>query len=674
MRNFFVGALFLVCPLAFADSGLECRFNAGKNWQPYNLTKKVFIGPAGDGYTKQSDCQSAVKGRGRYSVCTWNGSNFQPYSIESGQGIGLDGYGLTTIALCVSATQNDVGGITCNWTGSGFSPYFSGSGRAVGTGNGYNEMGACVDVISAAVNATVCNWDGQNEVVYSKATNRPVKKFGTITKECTDFTRTVSDQNPSPYKWKTDPNDPSKAIGCTMLDTSYARARVVDEPLSVCESGLKVNYVLNADNTECTETAAGNLVIGHPDVETCLSKMPNAKMFRAAGTNGCVYVIDGGAKVLQATNAAACEKTVDEFDAATKTIKLGGPVKWTGSKGNQCAEFIKDPQSNKLTYAHDVDQSNCLIPSLTYFQWLDSSSSVCVGYTACGVSAGTVDSKFCAGKTNRFAQNWPSKGYTWSQCHISNTGTSIPFDKKGTFTPECAPDTLYGWHSWSRISAASEEHNTKEVIRFGHDRFFLWRTPIGSFGYGNASFRFKLRPAVKFVWVDFDNRDCGALAKHNDIQNSVFVDHNSGVGNGNYSEYVLCSAGPIESWSTDLSYDVDEMDKEYSWIHAHSRGNKEFDSLSGTNLGNSFPWSVDQDWDSEFGHDNDWSEAALKKNIAQSRKNVNLGRVFFSRDAIPSLWNHFSTAHPGYFNAYDAAGAAGADTWPERDADACTDP
>jgi hypothetical protein len=475
---------------------------------------------------------------------------------------------------------------------------------------------------------------------------------------------------PLVYAWKTDITNALKVVGCTM---AKGQDVPVDTELKDCEAKLKVTFQFTADGKACQELTDKNALISNPPLQTCISKISGLEAYWVNGdARVCSYVVRPALTVVSAPDASACTGISDEFDPKTNSFKYAETLGWSGDNGNHCSTSVKDPATGKLKGSRRIDISNCLTPALAFFQWVDEKSQSCLAYTSCGARIGNVDTEFCKGKPNHFAQTWPSRGYTWQSCYKSNTGTTIPFDAEGKFVSACAPDTLYAWHTDEQLNLAirSESVSTLLKLKARSTRSFLWRTPVGSFGYGPRAVRLKLKPNVKFVKVEFDNRDCQTLKETYNVGKTVFTHASADIGNGDYSEYIICSDDVVESWSTDMSFAAQEMSKDYARVKAQEQaGTKNYDSLFGTDASTKPPWSIDQNWDNSF-QTTDWSEDGLQTNIARAKAHSGEGRVYFDPQAVPSLWNHFATTTPGYFNAYDLS-VNPRDTWPERDQTSC---
>lgn len=146
--------------------------------------------------------------------------------------------------------------------------------------------------------------------------------------------------------------------------------------------------------------------------------------------------------------------------------------------------------------------------------------------------------------------------------HSSGQSTGSSFVKE---SPACHPDTLYSWQPISRINW---EVFTKTPLAFGKsDYLYAWRTPLGTFGYGDVQIRMKLRADVEFIEIDETMRFCESLTRTYS-KKAVFVSIFN-VGYGYVTDYLLCSGDPIESWSAHASGAFDEAERELTYLETH---------------------------------------------------------------------------------------------------------
>lgn len=153
------------------SGSLSCKWN-GKNYQPYNQRRGLFIGSIGRGYSYVDDCRRAIRRSNGGAVCSWNGKGYSPYSINTATVIGKHNFGFNSFAGCDQAVRGVSNGLLCNWNGKGYSMYQVKNSIQVGKRDfGYNQLIGCLDMIRSATNGFVCNWNGKNHQPYDILTN-----------------------------------------------------------------------------------------------------------------------------------------------------------------------------------------------------------------------------------------------------------------------------------------------------------------------------------------------------------------------------------------------------------------------------------------------------------------------------------------------------------------------
>jgi hypothetical protein len=335
--------------------------------------------------------------------------------------------------------------------------------------------------------------------------------------------------------------------------------------------------------------------------------------------------------------------------------------RWTGEKGDVCGEFV----GSRLVQI--VPKKRCYKPSLVYFQWMNEDRNICVAYNVCGRLADHVSSEFCAKASNPWKSKAVSPGYSWKNCeHWDKNERAMittPYGDDGKFRSECAPDVLYSWKKSELVDSYAKWSKPGKVLDVSR-MIFTWRTPMGSFAYGNDAIRIKLKPDVKWVTIQLPEgtiantpRDCSKLKKTYDIETTVFAFELPWMSG--YSEYVLCSEGPVHSWSYGTSEFLNEIVAEKKWRETHPKDQYDQFFNNGCFIGCWF--------DGER-----WTRERLRENLEniQVRIDSGEGKIFFNNDVIPSRWDHFATKIPGYFNSYD--GKQSSDPWPERDPKGCS--
>lgn len=217
--------------------------------------------------------------------------------------------------------------------------------------------------------------------------------------------------------------------------------------------------------------------------------------------------------------------------------------------------------------------------------------------------------------------------------------TGMPFDKEGLYHDECEPQILY---SWVGSLATIKPDDLYWPFR-RKTAIFFHRTPLATSIYGNFSYRVKLKDNVQYKEVPWNEAHYKCLYPEEEKRHTVYVNQDP---NG-FSEYVLCSSGPVESWSFGLSDHYHEMKREFSMIKNYGALN-----VDGFLNPNTKKYECDECFQKYTIHDarNDGSEKTISNSIQRMRDVVGLkyGRVYDlvdktqSRDA-ESIRKHFET-------------------------------
>jgi hypothetical protein len=171
---------------------------------------------------------------------------------------------------------------------------------------------------------------------------------------------------------------------------------------------------------------------------------------------------------------------------------------------------------------------------------------------------------------------WGEVSYPWREVP-AGVGRSLELlrgSESPFFDPGCAPDTLYSWRRTDWTEALRNEQ--QERLRSGSSwprqpspRFvgrYFWKTPMGTFGYGDSVLRIKLKPHVKFQGISRTERQCERFSDEV-VKSTVFVPLHVPSDNGVYlSEYLLCSEGPVDSWSINAPETLEEGLRELAWV------------------------------------------------------------------------------------------------------------
>jgi hypothetical protein len=243
-----------------------------------------------------------------------------------------------------------------------------------------------------------------------------------------------------------------------------------------------------------------------------------------------------------------------------------------------------------------------------------------------------------------------SYGYTWKQCERRDLGgATFPFDANGNFEPQCAPDTLYTWQTPQAVQSLQwhATNDTPGQFDLKHTMFF-WRTPMGSFGYNTQQIRIKLKPGTQFIAVDSSNRSCPINSATDG--DSVYVSTVPWLDG--WSEYILCSGGAVESWSTETPEGYREMQAETKWVQTHAQG--QFDEIAHPVNGDSIICPTCALYQINIQDPNtDWTINRLDEDLQGAQMSLQQegkGYVYYAPGTPHDRHRHFETDMPSYFN------------------------
>lgn len=334
--------------------------------------------------------------------------------------------------------------------------------------------------------------------------------------------------------------------------------------------------------------------------------------------------------------------TTTTLSTCIQELKL--PAYWTGKGRTACAYYtaellvvadapskscekqhvLKHPKSNQLILIEETDDFD----SLTIDQIFTKDDP-------------TLKEPF---KLYANYDNKPEVGFTLNACRVPEKGYhTIKTDAQGVLLKECQPDTLYSWGpALKKDSLETWMGNDAWVTSMRP--LFMTRSPVATFGYGPIPVRIKLKPNLNWVYTSQAHSICGSVSE-SDKQTTVYYRTMNWSGNIHLLDYIICSPGPIASWSYGLKEHYDEIVKDYNWIR--KKEDREFELyLSGGNQLQYLYGGID-------GHD--FSEYSLIRylGIMQSMIKNNSGKVHFNPD-IPkdqrTTSEHFKTSIPIYYN------------------------
>ena len=228
-------------------------------------------------------------------------------------------------------------------------------------------------------------------------------------------------------------------------------------------------------------------------------------------------------------------------------------------------------------------------------------------------------------------------------------------------TNDCAPDTLYSWGPIKKIRdlEASIGPGAWKKRPFFNDALFLAESPASSFGYGSSddeggyAIRVKLRPGVRFKFLrsapectTYDEAEAG-----NTVYIHIFTnDHGDGKMSSG-QDFVLCSSGPLESWSYGTKQFYDELVNDVIRIRDPARRNDHISYMTRPDAHGRFQPAI-----FELGSDGHPFSVGQLINTLKLQLTVSAetgGKVYYSpklRDSPATAEAAFKTRMPSWFN------------------------
>lgn len=233
----------------------------------------------------------------------------------------------------------------------------------------------------------------------------------------------------------------------------------------------------------------------------------------------------------------------------------------------------------------------------------------------------------------QIANSYAGIGYTWKKCTTEDETTS-PINQNGYVLDSCSPDTLYSWMSKNEVLKLIEDAHSNF---YSKPHTYTWKTPVGSFGYGDTLVRYKLKTGVMTKLITSKERNCLLLKNKYNFDFTIFVIKLAPRG---YSEFLVCGSGPFHSWSTGTAEILREIKRELKWMKWHSSSNYDMFFRH-----TKYPWGILLD-------DMPFTKEHLKNNIAKLKQTVQLneGQIYFSDANDDEYSTHYSTSKPIYFN------------------------
>lgn len=239
----------------------------------------------------------------------------------------------------------------------------------------------------------------------------------------------------------------------------------------------------------------------------------------------------------------------------------------------------------------------------------------------------------------------------WADCADPDRDHQPVRSENGELLAKCQPDTLYSWGPDIKLFSILKKTSTRseEWDQALITPIFAHINPVSTFGYGDYPIRIKLRRSTTFKYyvenaqapVSKENY-CKLLLNAETARNTVLVRYwmhstTSGV------DYILCSVGPIHSWSFGTGSHYDEIVKSYQWSQSHTATREWLPYIKVGGHAQLMAYNID-------GFD--FSDEHLRRELTNMRQIIDerVGNIYFAPGIEPERDAHFGTNRPSYWN------------------------
>lgn len=235
-------------------------------------------------------------------------------------------------------------------------------------------------------------------------------------------------------------------------------------------------------------------------------------------------------------------------------------------------------------------------------------------------------------------------GYTLTPCHGPGR-YDYHLIKRGPdnkILPECIPDTLYSWGDYGKAKWFKDRYEKSGDWSASLERdFFLARSPLATFGYGMVALRIKLKKNLNVVVSNHDEHRYKCSDFSAEKKKNLLIINQWNVGGNTGLDHILCSMGPVESWSMGQKEHYDEVLRELNWIQNHDF--KEYE-LYYKSAGKDLLWDTSLD-----SNDFSWDQFLLNMLNFRQLIDNNMGKIVYQKGKEKSS-DHFKTDFPIYYN------------------------
>lgn len=250
--------------------------------------------------------------------------------------------------------------------------------------------------------------------------------------------------------------------------------------------------------------------------------------------------------------------------------------------------------------------------------------------------------------------------FRWTNCFTPETGRSPTRRVGNTLHEDCRPDTLYSWQADKGVQRfAQAASGAKWASSFPQTSLYTHINPAATFAYGLRAIRIKLKEGTKFKVSFLAEKEpsdfCSGFLKQTEWADTVAV---RVFGGG--TDYILCSPGPIESWSMGTTTHYDEIVSSARWYFEQAERHNWIPYRQILPVIPEIgidPLFISDDEGRDFdGHP--FTQEQFAQSLHYHRDHVAEAKITYAPGVPADPARHFATSKPIYWNSRGAGAAA----------------
>jgi|GEM_PF-3933680 hypothetical protein len=411
-------------------------------------------------------------------------------------------------------------------------------------------------------------------------------------------------------------------------------------------------FHVRGPNGHLGKTDLNGYFVTKQECQASLKKIANSQICLYAGgwqRYSIIKDIFGGAKMKTQEECIAKVLETKDFELCDKNGNGFFPIVFEKTiyfKSNtSCEQAASSAIDGKLCVANRVGgysiykilEDKWLEPAFTYPTIESCSKKVAFPIQNYKVDKSKLTQPFLSGPNTEI-------GFTLKQCRDPQRKDHIVKNDNGVLDKDCFPDTYYSWGDYKKLQLYSENLNNETWAGTFGRPLFMTQSPVATFGYGPIAMRIKIKKTVKakLIFKRQANKKLCEYLEPSEVDNTILVIQWSNYS-GSGLDYILCSGGPVESWSYGTKTHYDEIVRDITWINTNKSDNYQAYFLDTRNLPEIFGSNLDGKV---------FSKQRLADALAYHRSLVEnkLGQIFYAPGEVKNHKRHFHTRMPIYYN------------------------